>query len=742
MFKFILSISIFSLNLFLFGQNFKLEKYQNNSSIEFSFKNESNNFIFKEINGESYIDFTQSHKVTSLKHGKPCLPAFGETFIIPNRGTSTYEITYSSVETIQNVLVAPSKGNLKRNVSPDSIPYFFGEEYSKNEFYPSELVHLNKAFNLRTIRGQVLTLTPYQYNPISKTLKVYKDLKVKIKFNLSEKGENELDKISSNADAISFQKMFLNPIPVVKYNAIEEEGDLLVICDEAYKDSINELIDWKHKKGIKTYLKFTSEFGYTAKEIKNSIAVFYESNPQLKYLLLVGDHEEIPAYSYGTSWDNEELISDSYYGQLIGDDFYPELFVGRFSGTSSQVYTMVKRTLEYEKNPSEGDWMTKALGLGSSEGAGYGDDGQADWQHLRAIRNQLLEFGYTHVHEFYDGSRGQDDADGNPNHTIITPAVNDGVGLFNYTGHGDINACVTGNFSSSHIKNAVNNGKYPFVVSVACNNGTFTMGNCISEAWLRATNENTPSGAIAACGSSILMSWAPPMQTQDEMTNILTESYDDNRKSSLGGLFYNAQMSMLEEYPENGVEVMQTWIMFGDPTTQFRNKLTQDLTVSHVETILPNQSYELNFSSQTEGATVSLTQDSLFLGKSIVVNGTCTINVPELNNFAPISVVATKQNHKIYEGEISVSYLSLTELNKQNVQIFPNPSTDFISFSSTMTSYNVRIIDISGKIVYSEKVEDLNPLKVINIENLSNGFYTLNIENGQNFVHENFVIQK
>ena len=74
------------------------------------------------------------------------------------------------------------------------------------------------------------------------------------------------------------------------------------------------------------------------------------------------------------------------------------------------------------------------------------------------------------MHEFYDGTHGGEDANGNPNSAIISSAVNEGISLFNYTGHGDQNSCITGNYSSAHINNATNNGKYPLVISVACNN--------------------------------------------------------------------------------------------------------------------------------------------------------------------------------------------------------------------------------------------------------------------------------
>ena len=161
------------------------------------------------------------------------------------------------------------------------------------------------------------------------------------------------------------------------------------------------------------------------------------------------------------------------------NDWYPDIYVGRFSpSNSTDLNNIVQRNLEYEKNPDTSDYYLNAIGLGSNEGYGYGDDGEADWQHLRNIRNDLLNFGYQNVYEFYDGSQGGEDATGNPNSNIISNVLNNGISLFNYTGHGDINTCSSGKYSMFEILILpLIMVRYPFVISVACNNGTFHIWN-------------------------------------------------------------------------------------------------------------------------------------------------------------------------------------------------------------------------------------------------------------------------
>jgi gingipain R len=686
------------------AQHFELIS-QNDQGVSIEHRLKERPFKYVTIDGRQHISFAATHRVLSMENGAPALPLFHTSVQLPAKGNSILVIEYDNVTEIQNVEIAPSKGNLKRNVDPSTVAYSFGSAYSQNAFYPSNVAELNEPFVWRSMRGQTITLSPYQYNPVTKVLRIHENLRVRVVYQQDIEGLNELK--VSKADQVMGtmqQRFVINPdTGGQKYTPIEEDGEMLVVSAPDLTDEIAPFVTWKNQKGIKTTIVTTDVAGTTDTDIKAYIQNFYSANPELVYVLLVGDHGDVPSHTYGFS-GGEELWSDSYYGQLAGgaNDFFPEAFVGRFSGTGPQVTTMVNRTLEYELNPAAGDWMTKAIGLASGEGAGFGNDGEADWEHMRNIRERLMTYGYTTVYEFYEGSRGGEDASGNPNSTIIVPAVNDGVGLFNYTGHGDVNLCVTGNFTSTNVNAATNNGKYPLVVSVACNNGTFTSGTCLSEAWLRADHASTPAGAIGAAGSSILMAWAQPMQTQDEMTEIIAEAYPDNRKTTIGGLFYNAQMSMLEQYPGgvDGREVMQTWVLFGDPSTQFRNKQTMNMVVTHAAQV-PLGTTSLSVNCDTDGAVIAISQNGVLLGKGIASGGSAVITFPALASTEPLAVVATKQNYVSYRGPVQVGNgsLGIDELSA-SVNVYPNPAnTEVKIFVSGSEIETAELVTITGQTV-------------------------------------------
>ena len=718
---FYLLISVYSFALDEY--NIKLVSQSNNSLIvDFNLTN----YQFVNINISSNSFYTKIAilgGVPTLVKGDPELLKFTSNIQLPAKGISTFSVLESSYIEIEGINIAPSKGNLYRNIDPSSVPYSEGVIYNIDDDFPKEQVSMGIPYIHRDVRGQTINFTPFAFNPVKKTLKVYNKIRIKINFETKLVGQNELispknRSISSEVNKI-YKKRYLN-YHTPRYNSLGQEGSMLIISPSEYFSEIQKLIDWKMKSGIEVELVDIATIGNSQTNIYNYVRNYYNQHPDFLYLLLVGDHNKVASYNAGSTggWMSEIKWSDSKYGLVSNsNDWYPDIYVGRFSPSNlNDLENMIQRNLEYEINPIISDYYQFAIGLGSNEGAGYGDDGEADWQHLRNIRTDLLNFGYQHVYEFYDGSHGGEDANGNPNYSIISSAVNNGVSLFNYTGHGDINTCITGNYSSSHINSATNNGKYPFVVSVACNNGTFTSGTCISEVWQRASNAGSPSGAIAAAGSSILMSWAPPMATQDEIVDILVESYSDNQMHTIGALFYSGQMKMLDDYPNSGKEVIETWVLFCDPTTLFRSKTPNSMNVSHIDEVEVGIN-SLNVTCDEEDAKVTLWNGDSLIGISKIYNGQVDFTFDTLNEIDTLDIVISAYNKLPYFGTLRTTDPIPNPLGKPDDLLFgPNPLESDFQLNLIFELNNDQTVNF----------EIFNPLgqKVFRQENdLTAGFY-------------------
>ncbi len=720
-----------------FANDFSL-KAQKSNSIEIEF--ELSDFEFNQFTseGEVFDQILASQSYGSLKEGHPNLPYFANSVVVPNQGKVTLDIANSVFVEYTNINIAPSKGNLYRNIDPSTVSLTKGSVYNVDAFYPESLVDFESPYVVRGLRGVAIHATPFQYNPITKVLRVYSKIAFTVEVDEKLTGINEV--INSNEVITTpFQnglaRHFINASNL-KYTPLEETGSLLIICDNALLSNMESFVNWKIKKGIPTEMVAISEVGNSESQIMSYVQDYYNNNPELTFLLLVGDHGQINTYNAG--WTGQETKwSDAQYGLLSGNDHYPEIFVGRFSANNaSELQTMLDRNNEYEISPINGDWYLKAIGLGSDEGAGYGDDGEADWQHLRNIRTALLNYGFTDVYEFYDGSHGGNDDGGSPNSSEISAKINEGVTLFNYTGHGAQNVCVTGNFSSNHINAATNNGKYPYVVSVACNNGTFSSGTCISEVWQRAENTDGPTGAIMAAGSSILMSWAPPMATQDEIVDILVESYANNKKYTLGGLFYNAQMGMLDAYSGSGKEVIETWVFFGDPSVMIRTADPMVLTASHVSQAELGET-SISIDCNVEGATIALTQNGTSLGAGIVSGGQVTIEVSGgVLSLDSIDVVATAYNYSPYQGGIEVveKIETSTTIGFEEVLIYPNPvaiENELITVAINLEKegdVSFSMVNALGQEILAKKVTGLstgNHQVTLNLSGVGCGSYFL-----------------
>ncbi len=630
-----------------------------------------------------------------LKKGVPALPKLTKSIIIPDKAEMQIEVISSNFIEIQNIDIAPSKGNLKRNIDPSTIPYFYGEEYNQDQFFPSSLASLKSPYILRDFRGQTVVIYPFRYNPVSKTLRIYTEITVQVS-PTGNTGENilnrnkPLDKIDSEFNQI-YSHHFINYASALsKYTPIEDQGNILIISYGSFISAMQPYIDWKKLKGIPTEIVDVSTIGNVI-AIKNYVNDYYNTYG-LTFLLLVGDAAQVP--SMDKSGD-----SDPAYGHIVGTDSYAEVFVGRFSAeTIAQVETQVERTVNYEKYPDDtATWYNKHTLIASSEGPG--DDNEMDYEHMQNIRTDLLGFTYTAGDELYDGSQGGQDAAGNPTASMLADVLNDGRGNINYVGHGSDFSFVTTGFSVSDANNLTNENKLPFIYDVACVNGNFHGQTCFAESFLRATYNSNPTGAIAMFASTINQSWAPPMAAQDEMIDIMIESYVSNIKRTFSGIGVNGCMLMNDEYSD--FAMTDTWTTFGDPSLVVRTRTPLAMNVTHNSTVFIGAN-QFTVNCDVEDALVSLTIDGEIIGTGFISGGFANINFVALDNVGIMNVTVTAFNTMPYLGSVDIvpndgAYIIF---NNCTINDITGNNNGFADFDENITLHivleNVGIVDANN----------------------------------------------
>ena len=676
---FIISLTLLSFNMFAQSRQIIIGKdnVHKNSVLLVAEKQNSVTLKFdlNELNLiETETDYGLAYKMESdkapimLEEGKPELFYLTASIIIPDTGSTDLEISFGEYTDIEDVEIVPSKGNLKRNINPETVPYQKGEIYNQNEFFPGIPAKLDEPFIVRDFRGQRIEVYPVQYNPVTNVLRVYSEIIVTAVFNdipgINEFINQKRNKTFDTQFVDIYNNLFINhSAKMGRDYPTEEDGELLIICYPDFVNSMKPYIDWKQTIGRKTTLVTTEETGTTSTAIKSYISRYY-SDPEnnLSYVLLVGDAPQIPPHGTGT------VPSDVIYGQLVGNDAYLEVLIGRMSAeNNAQVQTQVQRSIWYERDITTNDtWLESAVGIAANEGPGH-DGGEYDYVHMNNIRNRLLDYGYNTVYQEYSNN-----CPGIPNTSIaqISSRFNSGAGIANYINHGSETCWTLRNGPSycvSNVNQLQNAGKLPFIFSVACLNGRLTHNQpCFAEGWLRATQNNQPTGAVATLMATISIGWMPPMTAQDEFINMCIDlpspyGLQPGVKRTFAGAALNASMGMLKRHGTGGDNLndFNSWTVFGDPTLMIRTKAPLEMEIYHLPVIFIGAS-EFELECDTDGALVTLSytdenNDVQILSSAKVVDGIANLIFDRpVNSIIPAQVAVVATNRVTYIQDLMV----------------------------------------------------------------------------------------
>ena len=671
--KHILTALLIMLAVATFGQQWVAIKSDNPSTIQTSLVSSTESQITVNLQVPGFYAFEVTtprgeaniisvpRTVSTAQAGEPNLPMIAIPAIVGDRqhyGIRVVDAQYTEYQ----MEVAPSKGDFPRSIDPADVPYTYGEAYSTDTFFPAQNVGLYDPYILRDFRGQNMVVYPFAYNPVTHILRVYYNMTVEM-YSDGLSNENIIDRRSNEVKIDPeikkmYESRFINySESLTKYTPMDETGELLIICHDAYMEAMQPFVDWKKQIGRPTTMVGTSTSGFTSDALKAYIQAQYDSNPSISHILLVGEASQIQGYyAYNGGYSGR---SDNWYGQLAGNDFYNDVIVGRFSAENEdQVTTQVNKVIHYERDINASDtWLVNGCGVAATAGGG-GHFGEDDWEHLNNIRDDLMNYHYATVYQEYYNTPGYSSTT-----QQISDRVNSGVGIINYCNHGNQTAWQSHNpyYSNSHVNALTNDNMLPFIWSVACLNGQYDYSQpCFAETWLRATNNSNgnPTGAIGGMFSYISQPWVPPMYGQDEMVDVLIESHGDNIKRTLGGISFDGNMKIIDQYGTSnsaGMGTYMCWILFGDPSLTVRTDIPTDMGVTHASTMSSSAtSFTVN-ATNGDGALATLTLNNEILGSAIINNGSANITFTAPGQTGTATLTVFGYNKITYVATIDIT---------------------------------------------------------------------------------------
>ncbi|MCK5126268.1 MAG: VCBS repeat-containing protein [candidate division Zixibacteria bacterium] len=497
--------------------------------------------------------------------GKPQLPLITELVGVPGDANISVSVVDFTEVSFTGYLVYPFQTPLLEGEEPAAFD-IDQTLYQQNQFYDYETAQVSDPAIWRDVRMVNLSVCPFKHNPVTGELIAYSQITVKVEFSGTSTDNILLP--TDNTATDNYDNMYRQEI--INYDqmpsgvktttgssqALSTGYDYLIISADQYVSYLTPFSDWKNSLGFSTQITPVSSIGSTVAQIKAYITQEYNNNA-IQYVLLVGDESDIPAYTgYG-------FFSDYYYSLIVGTDNYPDIGIGRISATNStHVSNMITKSITYEQNPPDGDWLESALLVANYQDAPGKYQGCKE--NIRTA-SETQSGGYSVLYPNFTTAYGASIANGGDEatNTDVINHINSGFRVVNYRGHGSQTTWAYWNiygeyFAPTQVDLINNNTKTPVVFSIACLNSELQYGSpCLAELFTRPDDV-----AVAFLGASD-PSYTTVNHVYDE--RIFSAIYDEG-VNEIGNVSNLAAVHIISQFGTYGLTNARMYLWLGDPS--------------------------------------------------------------------------------------------------------------------------------------------------------------------------------
>jgi hypothetical protein len=635
------------------------------------------------------------------EEGMPNLPGVSRFIAIPQGATADFSIESFRTDSFTGIDVAPAP-HLPFDIEDNPPQYQKNRSaYGINSFFPASPVQISEPMRLRGVDVVLLGITPFQYNPVTKELLVYRDLKVKVACSGGNDAYGESRLRSRWWDPI-LADMLLNSdaLPSMNYSyAVESTRDanvqdveyLIITPDDpgfiAWGDSLRI---FRNQQGIKTGLITTAEIGgNTFEAIESYINNAYNTwNPAPSAVLLMGDYGtsgstivSSPKYPHPYSGT---YISDNYYADVDGDDL-PDIALSRMTAQNvSQLEIMVNKILDYERHPPTDPgfydhpvtamgWQTERwfqlcseiingfwdIKLGKNpvrENAIYSGTPGTVWSTATNTETIVDYFGPNGLGYIPENTGHLTDWGGNA--TRINADINSGAFMVQHRDHGDEEGWGEPYYTVSSLS-GLNNDELPFVFSVNCLTGQFDWsGECFTEAFHR--HAKRALGLIAA--TQVSYSFVNDTYTWGMYDNMwpdfmpaeqtwFPQRYVLPAFANSAGKYFLQQ----SDWPYNTDDKEITYYLFhhhGCSYSTVYTEVPENLTVTH-NTVLDGSASTFTITADA-GSLIGLSVRGELIGVAEGTGDAVDVAITPQTPGDTMLVTVTKQNYYRYTSEVMV----------------------------------------------------------------------------------------
>ena len=368
--------------------------------------------------------------------------------------------------------------------------------------------------------------------------------------------------------------------------------DYLIVAPNLFLEQANRLANFHRNNNLNvevvTPKQIFNEFSSGRQDvsaIRDFAKMLYEQENPLKYLLLFGDasydpKERLPnntnyVISYQSANSTNELysyVSDDFFALLDNEESilsnsanipFLDIGVGRFPvQTEEEAKIVVDKVISYNSNESYGDWRLNMCFVGD-------DNDEIETVHsLQA--EQLADFvaiNYPsyNVDKIYLDAYQQESSTGGQRcasvNNAISDAINKGMFLVNYTGHGgELGWAHERILEIDDINSWRNTNKLPLFMTATCEFSRYDDPDRVSAGEQVFLKEN--GGAIALLTTSRVVFTGSNLDLNTSfLENIFTDNQDANR---LGDVLIRTKNNVVDVSNTNH----RNFTLLGDPALQ------------------------------------------------------------------------------------------------------------------------------------------------------------------------------
>ena len=648
--------------------------------------------------------------------GLPNLPTFSKLIETPLRYNYRIEITESEFDTVDAAdlgvvyPIAPLQPSYSKSDTGRHALVINEQAYGQDAFIGESLTKFETVGIARDRNLARFQISPLQYNARQNRLIVCRHAIITIHYSdVDIQGSQEWFN-RYNSPAFNSGSQTINSLYSVTGSNLPIR--YLIVAHNSFRGQLDSFITWKKRKGFITDIAYTD--GTVIDSTNTSIQDYLQSqyysatasNPAPTYLLLVGDVEQIPAFSGNTS----SHVTDLYYATLSDNDNIPDCYYGRFSAQNlSQLTPQIEKTLMYEQYTFEDpSFLDRAVMVAGVDGGSSGDYGytHADPAMDYAITNYINgDHGFTSVHYFKNNTSIVPTAtnvtvgsNSSSNAATVRSYYNEGAGWCNYSAHGSSSGWYMPGLSTTNVNSMTNSQKFGVMIGNCCQTSMFGETTCFAEALLRKGNY---CGAVGYIGGSDYTYWfedfywavglrnsiGPTMSMAYDGSNLgsydrLNHTHGEDTSvwvATQGGIMMAGNMAVQSSTSSRRLYYWEIYHLMGDPSVMPYLTQASTMTLTAPSTILVTastitvQAVPYAYVALTDTATHTLVA-SAFANST----GVATLTLPMPMAIGTYEIAASAQQY-----QIAFQTVSVVPANGPYVTITPN--TSGVSFTSGTT---------------------------------------------------------